>query len=94
MLYVVWYRWTFRRRGLLPVFSLWRFPKRSLLQVGGLGLFLFIFSWVLGHPLKEFVPGPTSMLVALLALLMMLQAFYGWLVLFGPLMDTDAPEEE
>ena len=90
--YVGWYRWTFRRRGILPTTDLWKYPNRSIPLVGISGLIFIGMSWIVGNPLAKDLPGPTGMLLGLVGLLMILSSSYAWLVLKGPLSEFNEEE--
>jgi hypothetical protein len=75
MWYISWYRFTFKRRGLVPWLDLWQNPESSAKK-----LFLFSFtilmtSYLLGRD-QLFFPAPTSLIFSLIALLTFIQATY------------------
>ncbi len=90
IIYVAWYRYTFKQNGIIPALSMWKEPIKSRNTLVILGISLTIFSYVIGHHV-EFVPIPFTLIMTLIGLLMMLLSGYAWLVFEGPLQD---PEEE
>ena len=90
MIYVGWYRYTFKKNGLIPVLSMWKEPIKSIQKLAILGIALVIGSNLIGNYI-DFIPIPFTLIMALIGLLMMLLAGYAWLVFEGPLQD---PEEE
>jgi hypothetical protein len=90
IIYVAWYRYTFKISGIIPELSMWKEPTKSRNRLAILGISLFIFSFLIGHYL-DFVPIPFTLIMTLISLLMMLLSGYAWLVFEGPLQD---PEEE
>lgn len=89
LLYIGWYRVTFRVWGLIPALVMWSDPQRSIRVLTGFGIAMVIASRLIGH--LGFVPAPTGLLLMLFGLLGLLMDAYAWLVLEGPLAD---PEEE
>tara|TARA_B100000900_G_scaffold411150_1_gene430266 strand:+ start:15658 stop:16068 length:411 start_codon:yes stop_codon:yes gene_type:complete len=75
MLYISWYRFTFRRRGLVPWLDLWKEPKESSIKLFLFSFIITIFSYVLGKN-QYFFPDPTSLILSLIALLTFIQATY------------------
>ena len=90
MIYVGWYRYTFKKNGLIPALSMWKEPVKSINKLAILGIIFVIGSSLIGNYV-DFIPIPFTLIMALIGLLMMLLAGYAWLVIQGPLQD---PEEE
>ena len=90
MIYIAWYRHTFKINGLIPSLSLWREPVESTKKIAIIGILLVILSKLIGLYVA-FIPIPFTLIMTLIGLLMMLLAGYAKLVLDGPLQD---PEEE
>lgn len=90
MIYVGWYRYTFKKNGLIPALSMWKEPVKSIQELAILGTAFVIGSSLIGNYV-DFIPIPFTLIMALIGLLMMLLAGYAWLVIEGPLQD---PEEE
>ena len=78
MLYISWYRFTFKRRGLVPWMDLWKNPETSSKKLLLFSIFTQIFSYFLGKN-QLFFPDPTSLIFSLIALLTLIQATYVYL---------------
>ena len=75
MLYISWYRFTFKRRGLVPWMDLWKNPETSSKKLLLFSIFTLILSYFLGKN-QLFFPDPTSLIFSLIALLTLIQATY------------------
>ena len=82
--YVAWYRRTFKRNGLIPWIDLWESPEESARLVLFASVVFVLLAWVAGNPLQPHLPEPTGLVLALVGLLLGLQAMYVYLVT-GPL---------
>ena len=89
--YVAWYRFTFKRKGLIPWLDNWNNPEQSSKQVLAVGLFTITLSWAAGNPLQEYIPAPTGLVLLLIGLLISLSGIYSMLAL-GPLADSISEE--
>ena len=78
MLYISWYRFTFKRRGLVPWMDLWKNPETSSKKLLLFSIFTLILSYFLGKN-QLFFPDPTSLIFSLIALLTLIQATYVYL---------------
>jgi hypothetical protein len=78
MLYISWYRFTFKRKGLVPWLDLWQRPKDSVKKEFIAALFFLILAYILGIN-KMFFPEPTALILSLLGLLMLIQSVYVFL---------------
>ena len=78
MLYISWYRFTFKRRGLVPWMDLWKNPETSSKKFLLFSIFTLILSYFLGKN-QLFFPDPTSLILSLIALLTLIQATYVYL---------------
>ena len=78
MLYISWYRFTFKRRGLVPWMDLWKNPGTSSKKLLLFSIFTLILSYFLGKN-QLFFPDPTSLIFSLIALLTLIQATYVYL---------------
>ena len=78
MLYISWYRFTFKRRGLVPWMDLWKNPETSSKKLLLFSIFTLILSYFLGKD-QLFFPDPTSLIFSLIALLTLIQATYVYL---------------
>ena len=75
MWYISWYRFTFKRRGLVPWLDLWKNPKSSSKKLFLFSFTILILSYLLGKD-QLFFPDPTSLIFSLIALLAFIQATY------------------
>ena len=75
MWYVSWYRFTFKRRGLVPWLDLWKNPKSSSKKLFLFSFTILILSYLLGKD-QLFFSAPTSLIFSLIALLAFIQATY------------------
>ena len=89
--YVAWYRFTFKRKGLIPWLDNWKSPEKSSKQVLAVGVLTIALSWVAGNPLQEYLPEPTGLVLLLIGLLISLSGAYSMLAL-GPLADSTSEE--
>ncbi len=78
MLYISWYRFTFKRRGLVPWMDLWKNPETSSKKLLLFSIFTLLLSYFLGKN-QLFFPDPTSLIFSLIALLTLIQATYVYL---------------
>ena len=78
MWYISWYRFTFKRRGLVPWLDLWKKPKDSSKKLFLFSFFILMMSYLLGRD-QLFFPDPTSLIFSLIALLTFIQATYVFL---------------
>jgi len=88
LLYVAWYRFTFKRRGLIPWLDLWQDPAGSSKKAIIAGVATIALAWVLGNPLQEQMPDPSGLILTLIGLLMLLNGIYVKLSI-GPLADSE-----
>ena len=82
--YVSWYRYTFKKNGLIPWIDLWEKPEESARLVLFSSIGFLAISWVAGNPMQPHLPDPTGLILVLVGLLLGLQAIYVYLVI-GPL---------
>ena len=82
--YVAWYRYTFKRKGLVPWIDQWENPGQSVRQVFAAAVITLALAWFSGNPLQPYLPEPTGLVLTLVGLLLALQSIYVYLVL-GPL---------
>ena len=88
LLYVVCYRLTFKRRGLVPWMDLWQDPVNSSRKIIFTGVATLVLAWVVGNPLQEQMPDPSGLILTLIGLLMLLNGTYVKLSI-GPLADSE-----
>lgn len=92
-LYLGWFRWAFKRKGIAPTIDLWETPEQTWKTVFAVGLvFLFSVKFLTLFGLNEYVPEPTGMILTLLGLMTVLNAVYVGLLTVGPL--AQSSEEE
>ncbi len=82
--YVAWYRYTFKRKGLVPWIDQWEKPEESVRLVFAAAVSTLALAWASGNPLQPYLPEPTGLVLTLVGLLLALQSIYVYLVL-GPL---------
>lgn len=82
--YVAWYRYTFKRKGLVPWIDQWENPEQSVWQVFAAAVITLALAWFSGNSLQPYLPEPTGLVLTLVGLLLALQSIYVYLVL-GPL---------
>ena len=82
--YVAWYRFTFKRKGLIPWIDLWEAPEKSVRLVFAAAVTTLALAWISGNPLQTYLPEPTGLVLTLVGLLLALQSIYVFLLL-GPL---------
>jgi len=85
-LYISWFRFTFKSKGIIPSIDLWEKPESSWKYVLVFGLICsFLVALISWTPLKTNVPETTGMILLLIGCLSILNAAYVWLVVSGPL---------
>ena len=87
LLYMSWFRWTFKVKGVAPVIGRWKDPVNSSKKVTGVGVVLVILSYVTGR--IEIFPDPTGLLLLLVGMLVLLCGIYVWAVVDGPLNEEE-----
>ena len=88
LLYVAWYRCTFKRRGLIPWLDLWQNPTRSSSKAIVAGVTTVAAGWVMGNSLQAHVPDPSGLILILIGLLMLINGAYVKLSI-GPLAGSE-----
>ena len=87
LLYMSWFRWTFKVKGVAPVIGRWKDPINSSKKVTGVGVVLVILAYVTGR--IEIFPDPTGLLLLLVGMLVLLCGIYVWSVVDGPLHEEE-----
>ena len=82
--YVSWYRYTFRKNGLIPWIDLWKDPETSSRKVLAVSVIALFLAWIAGNPMQHLLPDPTGLVISLVGLLLGIQAIYAMMT-FGPL---------
>jgi hypothetical protein len=75
MLYISWYRFTFKRKGLVPWLDLWTEPKISAQKELFVSFFFLFLAFIIGK-YSFFFPQPTALIFSLVGLLMLIQSVY------------------
>jgi len=81
LLYMAWYRLTFKRKGLVPWMDLWKDPESSSRAVIATGLALIASAWLAGNIVQDSLPKPTGLILTLVGLLVLLNGIYVYLSL-------------
>ena len=87
LLYMSWFRWTFKVKGVAPVIGRWKDPVNSSKKVTGFGVVLVILAYLTGR--IEVFPEPTGLLLLLVGMLVLLCGIYVWAVVDGPLQEEE-----
>lgn len=82
--YIGWYRFTFKRKGMIPWLDLWTNPSISAKKEMVIALIILFFAWFSGNHLQQQIPEPTGLILSLVGLMMLLQSSYV-LLSIGPL---------
>jgi len=82
--YVAWYRFNFKRKGLIPWIDLWEYPERSAKIEMLAAALVLVLAWMAGNTFQPYLPDPTGLILSLVGLLMVLQSVYV-LLSVGPL---------
>ena len=88
LLYITWYRLTFKRKGLVPWMDLWQDPEGSSRSVIAAGLAIIAAAWLAGNVVDEALPKPTGLILTLVGLLALLNGVYVYLSV-GALSDSE-----
>ena len=88
LLYIAWYRLTFKRKGLVPWMDLWEEPGNSSRSVIAVGLAIIAAAWLAGNVIEDALPKPTGLILTLVGLLVLLNGVYVYLSV-GALSDTE-----
>ncbi|PXF22579.1 MAG: hypothetical protein CXX71_03655 [Methanobacteriota archaeon] len=90
LLYIAWYRWQFKRKGLIPYLHMWKDVRGAVPKLALAGAGFTIMARVMGTLSPIDIPDPMLMIVLLMGILLLLLSAYAWMVT-GPL---DISEEE
>lgn len=88
MLYIAWYRWQFKRKGLIPYLHMWKDVRGAVPKLVLAGACFTIMARVMGTLSPIDIPDPMLMIVLLIGILLLLLSIYAWLVT-GPLGDEE-----
>ncbi|DAC14215.1 MAG TPA: hypothetical protein D7H86_03185 [Candidatus Poseidoniales archaeon] len=86
-LYLAWFRRTFGSKGVLPIIERWSNPRISSKKVIIVGILTISSSIIIGQ--ISFMPAPAGLIVHLIGWLILLNGFYVWLVVNGPLQEEE-----
>jgi hypothetical protein len=75
MFYISWYRFTFKRKGLVPWLDLWANPKIAASKELFFSFLFLLLAYLLGIN-RLFFPEPTALIFSLIGLLMLIQSAY------------------
>ena len=94
-LYVSWFRFTFKKKNLIPTLEIWQQPESTWLNVLIFGILCYVFVIIINSfDLKQYFPETTGMIVLLIGTLSILNSIYVWLVICGPLRKAELNEQE
>ena len=86
LLYLSWFRFTFDRKGIAPVVTLWESPTSTSINVIVFGLICLVFTkFVINSSIGDSFPQPAGLLISLVGLLAIANGSYVWLISAGPL---------
>jgi hypothetical protein len=92
LLYISWFRFTFERKGIAPVVTLWKNPKSTSTNVIVFGLICLVFTkFIITSSVGDVFPQPAGLIITLIGLLAISNGTYVWLISAGPL-STDEEE--
>ena len=90
LLYRAWYARTFGFYGLIPALHLWAKPDQSIPRILLVGVAILMSSWLIGNSmLQPLFAEPTSLILTVLGMLMLLMAIYARLVFVSGLSDEE-----
>jgi len=86
LLYISWFRFTFERKGIAPVVTLWKNPKSTSTNVIVFGLICLVFTkFIITSSVGDVFPQPAGLIITLIGLLAISNGVYVWLISAGPL---------
>ena len=86
LLYISWFRFTFDRKGIAPVVTLWENPKSTSTNVIVFGLICLVFTkFIVNSSIGDTFPQPSGLIITLIGLLAISNGVYVWLISAGPL---------
>ena len=86
LVYVSWFRFTFDRKGIAPVVTLWENPKSTSTTVIVFGLICLVFTkFIVNSSVGDTFPQPSGLIITLIGLLAISNGAYVWLITAGPL---------
>ena len=86
LLYLSWFRFTFDRKGIAPVVTIWQNPKTTSTNVVVFGLICLVFTkFIVNANIGDSFPQPAGLIITLIGLLAIANGVYVWLISAGPL---------
>jgi hypothetical protein len=86
LLYLSWFRFTFDKKGVAPVVTLWKNPKSSSTTVIIFGFICLVFTkFIVNSKIGESFPQPAGLVITFIGLLAIANGIYVWLISAGPL---------
>ena len=86
LLYLSWFRFTFDKKGVAPVVTLWKNPKSSSTTVIMFGFICLVFTkFIVNSKIGESFPQPAGLVITFIGLLAIANGIYVWLISAGPL---------
>ena len=90
LLYRAWYARTFGFHGIIPSLHLWSKPYQSISRILLASIATLMLSWLIGNSmLQSLFAEPTSLILTLLGMLMLLMSIYARLVFVSGLSDEE-----
>ena len=94
-IYISWFRFTFKRKGLIPTIGLLKEPEKSWFYVIIFGIGCYLFVIVMNNMnFDKYFPETTGMIILLVGSLSILNSIYVWMVINGPLKEDLIREQE
>jgi len=92
-LYVGWFRFNFKSKGIIPSINRWKNPQQSWIKVLIFSLMCFVIVGILQlDEVEKQLPETAGMIILLIGCLAMLNSTYVGLVVSGPLNEIDEEE--
>jgi len=89
-MYLGWFRFTFKSKGIIPSINRWQNPKESWKKVLVFSLSCFVMVGILQlNQFRDSLPDTAGMIVMLIGSLSMLNSIYVGLVVSGPLNEVE-----
>ena len=90
LLYRAWYARTFGFHGIIPALNLWSKPHQSISRILLASIATLMLSWLIGNSmLQSLFAEPTSLILTVSGMLMLLMAMYARLVFVSGLSDEE-----
>ena len=90
LLYRAWFARTFGFHGIIPALNLWSKPHQSISRLLLASIATLMLSWLIGNSmLQSLFAEPTSLILTVSGMLMLLMAMYARLVFVSGLSDEE-----